>query len=261
MNGRTITWLALALLAVSLGATWIWRQSELFALQRELTQAREAQSVRTHPQLPAISPSQAPADSPNARAAEDEADRAAIVRWRAEIQQIKARALARAQARSGPKEVAAPPLSILNEMVPSAQWKNAGQATPAATFETALWAAAAGDVEALARLLSIDPVVRVEAIKLMQKLPESLRHEYTTPEQVIALFSARDVPADGAAQVLDPGTIGPAGTRLVAVVRGADNSRRQAHLTLKQEGAEWRFVVPVSAVERYAASIKGRVAP
>ena len=261
MHGRSITWLALALLAVGLGATWITRRSELLALQRELTRTREAQSARIQPQSPAVPPSQALGDSSNARAAEEEADRAAIVRWRAEIQQIKARALARAQPRNAPKEVAAPPLSMLNEMVPSAQWKNAGQATPAATFETALWAAAAGDVDALSRLLSIDPVVRVEAIKLMQKLPESLRHEYTTPEQVIALFSARDVPVDGAAQVLDPGTTGPVGTRLVAVVRGADNSRRQAHLTLKQEGAGWRFVVPVSAVERYAALIKGPVAP
>ena len=261
MNRSWRPWFLILALCVAFGGVWVWRRSHVEALKAELGRAKLIQNGRMQARATDTPPGPRAPASVTTTQLDEHADAAAVARLRAELDAIKVRALKRSAAQ--PKvnnEALTVPLSLSTDMVPSDQWKNAGRATPAATFETALWAAAAGDVDSLAGLLSIDPVVRIEAVKLMQMLPYSLRQDYNTPEQVIALLATRDVPVSGAAQILDDKATGPAGTRVVAVLRDAENRRRQTHLLLRQDGAEWRLIVPASAVERYTAMVRGPAA-
>jgi hypothetical protein len=244
---------------MTLGGALAWRHRETRALKAQVAHAgRERESQRQLARIRVADTERAGADAQKATEGNgEEADREAIARLRAEIEQLKARAAARLRADApSSNAVAKIEASILQEMLPVEQWKNAGQATPPATLETALWAAAAGDVEALAGLLSIDPVVRTKVNAMLMTLPVSLRQDYGTPERLIALLATRDVPL-GAAQIHDFKDSDLSGTKLVAVLRDTESKHRSANLTLRQEGEAWKIVVPARAVERYAAMLKG----
>jgi hypothetical protein len=244
------------LLMLPLVGTLLWRQRETLALSRQVEREQETQR-----QLAQIRPAAAkPAEADLQEGPGEEADREAIARLRAEIEQLKLRAAGKLRTGAPSAKTAAKlEASILQEMLPVEQWKNAGQATPPATLETALWAAAAGDVETLAGLLSIDPVVRTKVNTMLMTLPVSLRQDCGTPERLIALLAARDVPL-GAAQIRDYKVSDLSGTKLSAVLRDTENKYRSANLTLRQEGEAWKIIVPATAVERYASMLKGSVA-
>jgi hypothetical protein len=250
-------WLIHALLALAIGLMWASRQREMTALRADLKHANEMRRPHAGAQKTNLERTDEVVSAGVEGQAALEADQTAIARLRAEIQQMKMRALARTrQPRPASNESITLPKTILNEMVPADGWRNAGQATPAATLETALWAAAAGDVESLAGLLAIDPVARVHLNGLLMRLPESLRHEYDTPERLMALLTARDVPSDGAAQIRDAHLSATGGTEVVAVLRDASQKQRLATLTLRQEGPDWKLIVPAAVVDRYAGMLE-----
>jgi hypothetical protein len=80
-------------------------------------------------------------------------------------------------------------------------WQNRGQATPAATIETALWAAGGGDLAALQKLLQIDDAVRAKADAIRARLPDAARAAYPTAEHLIAAFATKSLPL-GEAQLV-----------------------------------------------------------
>jgi hypothetical protein len=80
-------------------------------------------------------------------------------------------------------------------------WQNRGQSTVVATIETALWAAAGGDLTALQSLLQLDEPVRIKAEELLAQLPEATRANYTSAEQLLAAFATKFLPL-GEAQLV-----------------------------------------------------------
>jgi hypothetical protein len=80
-------------------------------------------------------------------------------------------------------------------------WQKRGQSTAVAAMETALWAAAGGDLAALQSLLLLDEAVRVKAGKLWAQLPEAARANYTSAEQLLAAFATKSLPL-GEAQLV-----------------------------------------------------------
>lgn len=255
MNRGLRTWLIPLLVSVAISLVLAWRHQITVSLEETVQREREI-SWKQAEQRP-VNEGGVIENKIGDRSAEEIGfdDEAALARLRKEIAELEARAAARTRMAHAAAANAADS-SITEKMLPAAEWKNAGIATPTAALETALWAAAAGDVEALAGLLSMDPVVRTKANEMLMNLPVSLRQDYGTPERLIALLAAVDVPL-GAAQIHDFKASDLSGTKLLAVLRDTENKYRSANLTLRQEGEAWKIVVPATAVDRYAAMLKG----
>ncbi len=151
--------------------------------------------------------------------------------------------------------------SLTDGPVPARFWRKAGQATPAAAFETALWAGAGGNVESLAGLLIFDPVAQTKANAIFAALPAAMQQELSTPDRLIALLVAKDVPL-GSAEILTQATPADpsADTKLAAKLTDADGKSKEVHLSLRATDGSWRFVVPPDAVEKYAAQLRKPIA-
>ena len=152
----------------------------------------------------------------------------------------------------GPDRKATAP-SLKGRPVASDRWQNTGQASPEAAFQTLLWAAAGGDVEALAGVLAFDNDAREKAASLFAQLPAALRAEVGTPDRLMALLTSHDV-ALGSAQILAQYST-PDGTKIAARIIEPDGKSKQMLLSLRADGDRWRLVVPASAVETYRSGL------
>lgn len=260
MNHALRTWVVPLIVTLSVAGVLAWQYRVTTELRHQLE--REQKSLVDRAPLH-------PGDGSDMVAAEarhrvessiKDEDEAALARLRNEIAELKERAAARAQRKTNLATAPAKERSITEEMLPATEWTEAGAASPTSTLETALWAASVGDVDALAGLLSIDPVVRTQLNGLLMRLPDGIRREYDTAERLVALLTAPDVPL-GEARIYDFKRVDLRGTGLTAVVRDAGNRTRVANLTLRQEGDEWKLVVPAEAVGRYEAMLKATERP
>jgi len=189
------------------------------------------------------------------------AERTAISSLLGEIESMRHRADESARAiatrnRPPSAEIVVGP-SMTEGPVPARLWKKAGQATPEAAFETALWAGAGGNVESLTGLLVFDADARAKAQAIFAGLPPALQQELATPEQLIALLVAKDMPL-GSAEILTRVTPDDplADTKLAAKLVAADGKSKEVQLSLRARDGSWRFVVPPGAVEKYAAELR-----
>lgn len=133
-------------------------------------------------------------------------------------------------------------------------WQNAGQATPDAAFQTTLWAAAAGDLDSLAGLLEFDAAARSEAAAAFDRLPGAVQNELGTPERLIALLTAMDVPL-GRATIVGQFP-NPTGTKVAAQLIDAEGKLKNAVFSLRADGERWRLVVPAEVVKKYAGWLR-----
>ncbi|MFA6134871.1 MAG: hypothetical protein WC869_12720 [Phycisphaerae bacterium] len=129
-------------------------------------------------------------------------------------------------------------------------WQNAGQASPDAAFQTTLWAAAAGDLDSLAGLLEFDAAARSAAAAAFDRLPGAVQNELGTPERLIALLTAMDVPLGRAAILREFPT--PTDTKVAAQLIDAEGKSKTAVFSLRTDGDRWRLVVPAEVVKKYA---------
>jgi hypothetical protein len=147
------------------------------------------------------------------------------------------------------------PAAIRNLAV--GDWANAGRATPQAALETALWAAAAGELDALEQTLILDERARDAAGQLFERLSPEARTEYPNPERLIALLAAKDVPASTMmAHVSELPSRAAGEARLRVKLQDASGATRTGRLTLRATGAGWRVVVSDRDVTRLAANLK-----
>lgn len=168
--------------------------------------------------------------------------------------------------------VASPGL-VQGEWAASNTWTNRGQATAPAAVETALWAAAGGDVSALATLLDLDEATRKKAADLLARLPADARSAFGSPEQMIAIATVKNIPvteaqvtwfnevdADHAVVGLLMGSaedgVAAESTRGQTEGAGAppmlsdQRLSKLSYLTLRRAPSGWRLMVPAAAVER-----------
>ena len=255
---RSLIFMGVLGLILGTGGLVVWQQRQAAdGLRAELASRRDQQRERARLE----------AENERGRANEISAehlaalrnDHEALQRLRAEVEAAKARTeqakvtVSSQAAGSGAPKPYEP--SITKEMVPLEMWRNAGSATPLATLETVLWAAAGGDVELLARNLSLPGDTRAKVLELLAQVPASLREQFTSPEQVIAFFTAKEVPL-GSARLIDPETKSDTAVTLVAQLTGPDKKTKTAFFFLRQEGEVWKVIVPMPVVEKYAALLK-----
>lgn len=185
------------------------------------------------------------------------ADRHAVSALLVEIEAMKRRADSAARM-TKPLAVEKPVQSSMERgPVPVSLWKNAGQATPGAAFETLLWASAGGDLDSLVRVLDLDSLARTEATEVLDQLPPAIRQEIGTPERLVALMTAKDAPL-GSAEILSAyeevaARSAPTLMKLDARVVDADGEAKELLLRMRADNGAWRLVVPDAAIEKYAA--------
>jgi hypothetical protein len=177
-----------------------------------------------------------------------------VRRLRAEIDGLRSRL--KHAAPSPPQEPGAPDRLSVGTVVPAADWRNVGSNTPPAALETALWAAAGGDVDAFATLLTFDGPARSAAQALLEGLPAEMRTRYGSPERLLAFLTIKDVPL-GSAEVKQwsgaaEGQVMMARLRLLA----ADGMQKDVVLPLTRQDQRWKLLVVERTVAKYGAMLK-----
>lgn len=219
--------------------------------------------------------------------------RSELIRLQAERQRLRA-ALVEAMQRASRREAEAtpaqpsaptePPVSevpaglVPGEWAASTAWANRGQATAPAAVETALWAAAGGDIPALVALLELDEATRSKAADLLAGLPVEARATIGSPEELIAIATVSNIPrteaqvawfheADddhavvglllgneetpAAATVPSPAEVAPEPPPMLP----ERHISKLTYLTLHRSATGWRLVVPAAAVDRIAREL------
>lgn len=134
---------------------------------------------------------------------------------------------------------------------PAAAWRNQGQSTPEAAVETMLWAAAGGDLSALKSTLALAPDTQSKAADLLASLPPAASQSYASPEDLMALLVAGNVPLDSAQMVAKQ--INHDGQVIEYLrLKNSEGRTRPIFLTLQKVSDSWRLTVPVSALDQVA---------
>jgi hypothetical protein len=189
-----------------------------------------------------------------------QAERAAVESLRSDLAAIELRAKTNARNPAAPRPspwsgsgVSESPL--MKGEVAAAQWRDAGAATPQAAFESALWAAAGGDVKALADLLTLNPAARSNAEDYFARLPAPLKTELGSAEQLLALLTAKDVPL-GSARITGVLPTNESETRLITQLTDAHGQKKNVSFKLLAQDGRWRIVVPAAVVTKYRDGLR-----
>ena len=251
-------WLGVALLGTmaAAGVAGLEQAREHERLQRsvEKLRGREREFARLRDEAARLERAQVSAEEERRL----RADRAAVERIRAELAALKRRVEERARAATdGAGETAKRGKAMDKEFVPASEWRDRGRATPTAAVETLLWAAAGGNVGALAKAIELDPGAREQAERLLAEVPEAEREGCRTPEELVALLSATKVPL-GEARITTPKPDAPPGVPPMrdVLLRNAAGLVRTVELQVNEAAqGDWRIVVPETAVRRYAIEL------
>jgi hypothetical protein len=179
---------------------------------------------------------------------------------------------------------APPELLTVGEWLPPKAWKNRGSATPTATVESMLWAAAGGDIAKLRDLLQFDDATRTKVRQIFAQLPENSRSLFASPEQLVAAFTAKSIPL-GDAQLVWQNQPGPDEAVACVWITNPDaaavhdsatqppsdpnappmqppnKNRSAAILALHRTAEGWRVIVPARAVDHLAKELLGTGKP
>lgn len=183
-----------------------------------------------------------------------------VERLRAEVENLK-RQLTRPTAGNQTSDdteaglAAATVAAMAPYTLPENGWKNAGRGTPGATIETVLCAATEGDLDMLAAALRLEGGAREKAEAMLVRLPASTRAQYGTPERLVALFTANDLPIGVKVGGIDGGR---AAVEMILRLETAEGGLKETNIALRREGDGWRLIVPESAIEKYSALLAGK---
>lgn len=142
------------------------------------------------------------------------------------------------------------------KLTPVTELKNAGQTTPESAVETVIWAAAAGDVDALAGAIAFNAAARAKADAWFASLSEATRRQYGSPEKVAALMIAKDAAALSGLQVIGQRELNP--NEVGVRIRVADDQGRTKddNWLMHRSNAGWQLMLPEGAVEKFARQLR-----
>ena len=130
-------------------------------------------------------------------------------------------------------------------MIPAASWTNVGFATPASTLQTLNWAAANRDTNAFLNAVSWDPQARAHAEALFAALPDSVRQQYGSVDDVIIDMMLSHATPVAAFRVLSQADQGPDDVSVVEQHQYTDDRVRENPVQFhRDENGAWRQVLP-----------------
>ncbi|WP_414662532.1 nuclear transport factor 2 family protein [Horticoccus sp. 23ND18S-11] len=171
------------------------------------------------------------------------AERVELGRLRRELNELKTRTQALARVAATNAGGVAP-----LQLTPSGAWKNAGRNTPSEAAETLLWATDSGDVQELAKSITLDAAAREKAETMLLQMSPELKKTYDTPEKLVALLLAREVDIR-AMQVIGESTAGD--DALVNLrLQKDDGKTKEEGMTFQRTPEGWRMRVTGKAVDK-----------
>ncbi|MCX6951613.1 MAG: hypothetical protein NTV51_05450 [Verrucomicrobia bacterium] len=191
------------------------------------------------------------------------AEHAELVKLRAEkaayLKAVEARAWAgHAAGGAGGGRAAAENGALAPGMLPIEAMTDVGRATPSAAAQTMLWALQRGDVKGAATVLEFAPAERAKLEGFIATLPENIRQEYGTPEQMIAFVMSGSPKPIAGVQLLTK-TQPDADTEIHRVqVQYKNGEVRQDDITFRREADGWKQVVSPRTVDGVIAYFKGK---
>lgn len=188
-------------------------------------------------------------------------ERQEIAALRTANEKLRAESLARSDARKSamkPKTDSATSPSLLAARAPEtlpkadALYRNEGQATPVATLHTFAWACDRGDVAMVARLLMFGGGGRAKVEAIMAKLPEKMRSQWKTPEELAATvcihgYMKWPYPPAAAIDLAETESLGPDRMKIRLPGTTVDGGNYQR----TDEG--WKFVIPEAGIDDHIA--------
>ncbi|MDB6115900.1 MAG: hypothetical protein JWQ83_2087 [Lacunisphaera sp.] len=246
MRARPWQFIFLGVVAVAVTATVSLQYQKGRDLRDEVTQRRAAADERAklETENKKLLASQPTAEQLAAlRARQD-----ALEQLRTQLAAMHRREDESAKAAAG---AAKPAVSLLKGASVSHElWQDVGAATPEAAFETTLWAAVHGNIDSLAELLTFDAEARTEAAATFDRLPAAVQNELGTPERLIALLTAMDVPLGRASITGQAPT--PTGMKVSTQLIDAEGKSKLSNFTLQSDNDRWRLQVPAAVIKKYA---------
>ncbi len=267
MSARSLGWCVLSLVLVVTGTVLLHQRGTRAELALQLEAARtedgraaamRAENERLAASLPP------PADMARLRE-----DRAALGTLRAEVAALRETGqvlVARVAAtKSGNEKPDTSELLRERRRVPTEQLTNKGWKTSLAAFETFMWTAATGDVDALASALVFDPRFISQVERLWADLSPQTRSEYRSVERLFAAMTIRDVPL-GTVQLMNDAQLqpgdhflpGPGHAFLTAGLTGADKKTLRVGLYFRPAEQGFQLLVPGTAVTKYREQLLGK---
>ncbi|MFT3782183.1 MAG: hypothetical protein QM790_09225 [Nibricoccus sp.] len=144
----------------------------------------------------------------------------------------------------------------------TALWKNAGQAKPADTLRSIIWASLNGDVDALSTMLFLEPETREVTEALWASLPEAARAQYPTSQKLIAtLVAGRLTPSLFQMEMKDLKLEREDLVKTRFVLQSVDPiglQMRSVELWFQRQGADWRLVVPKKIVAEFQRTLQAK---
>jgi len=134
---------------------------------------------------------------------------------------------------------------------PAGGWRNCGRATPESTIETVLWAASGGDLDSLKASLFIGDEARSKAASVLANLPDGSQRQFATPEDLLALIVAGNIPLDSALLAARQQNGSNDVTEYLRL-KDAQGRSRQVFLSLRNGPDGWRLSVPANVLEPIA---------
>ncbi|PTX91789.1 hypothetical protein [Opitutus sp. ER46] len=248
-------WVITLGLAMAAGALVLARWRDVGVLRAEVAGRQSAvarlEDLRRENEQRRVRATQAPSVA---------ADEAAIAKAQAELKPLEAR-LARVSGMNlGAGDKAGAERFAAGRKVPVKDCRQAGYATPQAAFETALWAAAGGDVDAFARsIFFVDDRTRKAAADLLASLPFDAQQRYQTPERLVAELTIPNVPLGQ----FEVNGWGEAKDLTITTVAGrfwsaeGEASGKTTVVPFRRQGDEWKVMVLPQVVAHFAAQLQG----
>jgi len=253
-------WIVAGLVAVAAGAIIAVQRrigSELRGEVELLRAARQREVARLEAENRAF----LSAMVPDAELEHLRADHAAVVHLRSEVDALKAKEQVPAEM-SRSESVALAVESSADAMIPAHDWKNVGRATPAAAVQTALWAAAGGDLNTLSGMVNLNAESQAKVEAALAGLPDQIRASLGTPERMMAMLAMKDLPLSSmqamqvSAPLEGPGiSVNPDVAVVLLKLQSADGATKSTKLTLRQGSTGWGFDVSSDVVDKYLRAV------
>lgn len=246
MSAAFVRLVLLAVLALGAGTTLLWQRERHRALltERDRLVAVQREQARLQERNARLAAAQLDADE-LARLREQRARLDDTRRRRAQLE----RTLAATEGRPlppAPPEPPPPQPPISGPRVAAADWQFAGNASPLATFQSAVWSATRGEVEQLAPLLAFEPAARRGLDATFAALSDETRAHYGSPERLAATLLAAQVPQDLAAfgQVDALQTNQGDVALILRLERDHASDGQDSTFLFRHSDSGWRLVVP-----------------
>jgi high-affinity K+ transport system ATPase subunit B len=141
-------------------------------------------------------------------------------------------------------------------MVKVELFQPAGHATPAAAFETMVWAALQGRDDVLADTLTMSAAARTKLVELLSRMEPATRKKVSTPEAVPALLLAEEILRKALSlHISGVEMAGDDGATLTARMTSRTGQTSTSRFTLRRVEGRWRIALEDGMIDAMIRSL------